>query len=189
MLTPATVLGLVIGFLPLVGRRVLARRARARYSGLLLLRQLFVQFTVAMALIGVVVLVVRDGFDQSTSGPVSAGVVVAAGIALVVGAEWVASRPLVCDDDQHLVASYTTRFFLRVAFAESAALVGFVAFFVAGRWWLYPLGAVLTVAEFTRLAPTARNIAADQRRLEHASCPRDLLTVLMNSPSSGTPKE
>ena len=182
VLTPSTALGLVAGLVPLVGRRILARRIRHRFSSLLFLRQLFVQFAVAIALIGVVVLLLAGDFDDSSGLPVAVGLVVAAGIAFVAGAEWAGSRPLVCEDDQALVGSYTTRFFLRVAFGESAALVGFVAVLVTGRSWLYLLGAAFTVAEFVRLAPTASNIAADQRRLDDADCPRDLLTVLAVGP-------
>jgi hypothetical protein len=70
--------------------------------------------------------------------------------------------PLDCTDPGALLATYWTRFFLRIAFADAAALVGFV---LADSWWLYPLGAAFAFVGFVRLAPTERNLQRDQEAL------------------------
>jgi len=74
-------------------------------------------------------------------------------------------RPLDCSDDPSLAASYRTRFFLRLAFSETIALLGFVGFILTGRWWVYPVGAVFTAVGYARLAPSASNLSRDQDHL------------------------
>lgn len=50
------------------------------------------------------------------------------------------NRRLYCSSDEALVCSYRIRFFLRVVFAQSAALVGFALSIAPGLWWVYLLG-------------------------------------------------
>jgi hypothetical protein len=95
-------------------------------------------------------------------------------------------RPLVCTDDVALAGSYRTRFFVRVAFAETAALFGFVGFFIASVWWVYPAGAAITLIGFARAAPTRAKLRRDQERLNEQSCFRSLVTALCGPPNSGT---
>jgi len=87
-------------------------------------------------------------------------------------------RPLICGDDQSLAASYRTRFFLRIAFAGVAALLGFVGFFLTYAWWTYPIGVVITAVGFHRAAPTAVHLAADQDQFSAHGCGRSLLRSL-----------
>lgn len=75
--------------------------------------------------------------------------------------------------------SATRRLF--TAFANAAALVGFVGFFLADTWWLYPLGAAFAVVGFVRLAPTQSNIQRDQEALNLSGCGQSLIQVLTST--------
>ncbi len=125
-----------------------------------------------------------------TARPVS---VVAVAVAIMVFGVFsivvprLVERRLDCSDDRLLAGSFRTRFFLRIAFAESAALVGFVGFILSNNGWMYALGAGFAAVGFYRAAPSAANLAEDQRRLTQASCVRSLIAALTSlPPPSGT---
>lgn len=148
-------------------------------SALGVLRQVLVSFGVALVLIGVVVAVLSAG-DQPVDGPSSgivAGVIIGYGVLSVVLPRMI-EPPLDCSSDAALAGAYRTRFFLRVAFADATALLGFVGFFLTGEAWLYPLGAAFTVVGFLRLAPTESNLETEQAELHLAGCARSLRAAL-----------
>lgn len=158
------------------------QRPRPGTNGLALLRQVFVSFSLAVVMIGVVVLFLTAG-DPPENAP-STGLVLAAVAALgFLGfvAPQVVVAPLDCSSDATLVGGYRTRFFLRLAFAESAALVGFVGALLTGAPWPYLVGAAITAVGFARLAPTDANLAAEQDALATAGCPRDLRHALVSA--------
>ena len=76
---------------------------------------------------------------------------------------------------------------LRIAFAESAALFGFVGFFAASVWWVYPAGAAITFAGFARAAPTRARLHRDQDRLNEQGCFRSLIAALAGQPPAPRP--
>jgi hypothetical protein len=149
---------------PVYGRIAIGRRARERPDGLILMRQLFVSFCSAVLLFGIVLAVI--GPTQRAGGPAAGP----AGILLVVGAGSVVvgtrlERPLDGAGDATVLASYRTRFFVRIATSEVAALLGFVGFFTTGVWWVYPVSACITFAGFARAAPSVANLRRDQEQL------------------------
>jgi hypothetical protein len=153
-------------------------------DGLSALRALFVSFSAALVMFGVV-LVVLAATGSLTGGDVSTGT--ASAVVAVVGTAQVTAgavirRPFDCSDDESLAASYRTRFFLRLAFSESAALTGFVASFLAGSVVPYLVGVALAAVGFARLAPTQANLQADQERLATEGCGRSLVAALMTTP-------
>ncbi len=162
---------------PVVGMRLALRQAD---NPLRLLRAIFTSFAMAIGFIGLVVLFLNAGEPTTAEG--GSPIIVAAGVAgfgvSSLLAPRVLARPLDCSSTTALVESFRTRFFLRVAFAESAALVGFVGFFLALQWWMYPLGASFAALGFVRLAPTRRNLHQDQQTLNAAGCEVDLLRAL-----------
>ena len=83
-----------------------------------------------------------------------------------------------CSSDDALVASFRTRFVVRIAIAESAALVGFASFLATGEPWHYPLGAAFTAIGLARVAPTDANLARLEERLRLDGCPVSLVDVL-----------
>jgi hypothetical protein len=153
---------------------------------LVMLRSLFVAFCLGLVLIGVAVMVLGLSGVSSTSA-LPAGVTAA-----VVGAwgaaTWVCprliERPLLCASDDVLAGSYRTRFFLRLAFADSAALVAFVGFVLTGQPWMYLIGLLFAAIGFARLAPTARRLAEDQEHLSTAGCGRSLVAALRQRPDA-----
>jgi hypothetical protein len=171
--------------------RRLRRGGPSGVNGLVVLRLIFVNFLVALALIGAVIaMVVNTGSFHGNRVVAAApvGVVVALlGLASLVAGPML-DRPLDCADDMTLVASYRTRFFLRVARSEAVALLGFAGFVLTGEWWLYPLGVAFAAAGFARLAPTRAHLARDQEKLSAAGCRRPLVPALagLGPPRSGS---
>ena len=139
-----------------------ARRAGDGVDQLVLLRQLFLSFVFALVAFGLVLVFIY-------SGPIAQPVAM---MPLVVGftgvsclvAQRVFSKPLDLTDSARLAGIYRTRFFLRMAFGETPALIGFVGFFLYD-WWLYPLGLAFTAVGFAYAAPSVRSLAADQERI------------------------
>jgi cbb3-type cytochrome oxidase subunit 3 len=158
---------------------------RAQRSGdanvLQLLRLLFTSFAMSLVLIGVVVIALADSEPAEADRPAAS--VVAAGVvaygALSLFAPRLIERPLDCSDETALVSGYRTRLFLRIAFANAAALIGFVGFFLSGAAWMYPLGAIFAVMGYVRLAPSRRNLERDQEELNQQGCGLSLTGLLV----------
>ncbi len=169
---------------PRLGLRRASQGADGQTDGLVVLRQVFLSFCVAIVMFGVVLAFLHAGAEPVPDP--STGVAV---ILLVVGAlgilvEPLVEKPLRCDSDQQLAASYRARFFLRIAFSEAAALFGFVGFFLTYEWWPYPIGAALAVIGFARAAPSRRNLARDEEELIHHQCGRSLVAALRSAPAA-----
>jgi hypothetical protein len=137
-----------------------------------------------MVMIGVVV-VLLSATTKVNSHPVAVVAVVVGiivfGIFSVVVPRLV-ERPLDCSDDRVLAGTYRTRFFLRIAFAEAAALVGFVGFILSNNGWMYALGAGFAAVGYYRAVPSAAHLAEDQRVLSQAACVRSLVASLASLP-------
>src|SRR5205814_6537035 len=133
---------MLLALIPGVGRVFLRRRVDAATNPLVLLRQAFITFCMAIVMFGIVLTFLWPSqSEEPHSAPLALGLLALGVVAAIVG--WVVEQPLVCTDDATLARSYRTRFFLRIAFAESAALFGFVGFFTASVWWVYPAGAAI----------------------------------------------
>lgn len=152
-----------------------ARRGDAGVDQLVVLRQLFLSFVFALALFGVVLAFL---YTEPVAQPVAVMplVVGIVGISCLV-AQRVLRRPLDLTTAPGLASSYRTRFFLRLALGETPALVGFVGFFLYD-WWLYPLGLAFTAVGFAYAAPSVRNLAADQERINAQGSSLRLVAVL-----------
>lgn len=158
-------------------------RKRSDRDGLVLLRGLLLTFSIAIGLIGVVVVVLAASAEPFGSAPAlpAALFLLGAGAVTLVLPPYVV-RPLSCDSDDDLSKCYAQRFLLRIAFAESSALLAFVAFIVTGAGWLYLIGAGFTAIGFVRLAPTATHLAEEQDELNRAGCSRSLVAALRQHP-------
>jgi hypothetical protein len=169
----------LVFLIPIVGRQRRRRQMeRATDDPLVLLRQVFLAICAQLVGFGVVLAVLYPGSAPPHNRP---AILVMGLLAFsVVGVVWSAryTPPLNCDSDDALRGSYRARFFLRVAFAEAAALVGFVGFFLTYDWWPYPAGVAITAFGFRYAAPTRANLRRDQERLADAGCVRSLLRVL-----------
>lgn len=169
-------------FVPWLG---VQRAQKEGVIALAMVRQLFTAFASALLLIGMVVLFLASGSssENAMSSDVAAVGVAGFGVISLIVPRLI-ERPLDCSDPGSLLASYRTRFFLRIAFADAAALVGFVGFFVASAWWLYPLGVAFAFVGFARLAPTQGNLQRDQEALNLSGCGQSLIQVLATSHST-----
>jgi F0F1-type ATP synthase membrane subunit c/vacuolar-type H+-ATPase subunit K len=157
-------------------RFYLRSRQGTAVDGLRSLRAIFLGFAGSLVIYGVVLVIIGGGRATGNARPWAVGLAAygVLDLALVRAVE----RPLDCASDAALAQTYRTRFFMRVAFAQSVALFGFVAVFVVGPVWLYLLGAAFTAVGYARLAPTRANLGADQRRLAEQGCARSLVTAL-----------
>lgn len=155
---------------------------RGDIDGLVVLRQLFVSFCLTIVAVGVVLAVLYPGSEPPADPPTGAVValLLVGALSSVVGPR--VERPLDCEDDAKLAESYRKRFFLRLAFSEVAALLGFVGFFLIYAWWPYVIGAAITALGFRRAAPTSARLAMDQDALAAQGCQRSLISALRQAP-------
>ncbi len=172
---------LILSVLPWVAVMLLRRQTGKARDGLILLRQVFLAFLTAILLFGVVLLALWPAQSTADPSPTLALVLIGLGVSSAVVQRFV-EKPLDCTDDVKLADSYRTRFFRRIAMSEAAALFGFVGFFTASVWWVYPVGAAIALVGFARAAPTRRHLHRDQERLTEQSCFRSLLRALRTAP-------
>jgi F0F1-type ATP synthase membrane subunit c/vacuolar-type H+-ATPase subunit K len=164
--------------------RVTLRRARNPGSdGLFILRQTMVSFSVALVVFGVVLPFTDRHGDSALPWVAILAVMAVASIVLTRLVE----KPLDCTSPTTLGGSYRTRFFVRVAFAESVALFGFVFAFAGGPVWIYYVGAAFALVRFwTAIAPTRVALADDQRLLDARGCGLSLIATLRGAPPATT---
>lgn len=146
------------------------------------LRYIFVSFVWAVVGIGVVVAVLGDLTKEPDFAQRSIAVVVAAGLASLL-AQRLFLRPLDCTSAKTLADTYRQRFFKRLAYSESVALIAFVMDIVWGPWWVYYVGAAFTLVGFANLAPTLRHLQLDQDQLSLTGCELSL-TAALRTPTS-----
>jgi F0F1-type ATP synthase membrane subunit c/vacuolar-type H+-ATPase subunit K len=159
------------------------RRVEQSSDPLVTLRYLIATFAWAILLIGVVVAILGDMTSVVVFSPgLSIAVVVAIGLASLAAQKF-AQPTLDCTSVKALAESYRKRFFLRVALSEAVALLSFVLGIVRGPWWIFYIGAALTLVLFWRLAPTRSNLRRDQDQLELSGCNLSL-TAALRTPSA-----
>ncbi|MDW3220494.1 MAG: hypothetical protein R8F63_17940 [Acidimicrobiales bacterium] len=168
------IVGGILGLVPLVGSG-LVRRSK---NSLLLLRQLWVTFTTALVLVGVVVFVLRSALDGGgIDGRIVAAVVIVVGVATQV----VAPRflPTVAGNTDAEVRRAAARgVFLRIALAESVALMAFVGVIVSGNAGIYVLGFVIGITGMMDAAPTAAWLDRAQQQLRESGSSVDVLSAM-----------
>ncbi|WP_052664561.1 hypothetical protein [Nitriliruptor alkaliphilus] len=155
----------------------------------MVLRQLLIMFWLAIVGLGVVVhFTFRDG-TETTDGSVAWALLAVGGLMSLAGAGVARRRPLACGEPGALAAQYRVTFFIGVAFAEMAALLGFVAAFTISAAWPYYVGLVTSAIAFSLFIPTRSRLAAVDRELQARGCPHSLRAALYASPDdeSGAP--
>jgi F0F1-type ATP synthase membrane subunit c/vacuolar-type H+-ATPase subunit K len=154
---------------------------RAGGDALVMLRSLYLSFLTSLVLYGVVLAFILPfrGTDAARTWLIVIGVLAIFNALLVPRFE----RPLSCDSDVTLVEGYRTRFFLRIAFAESIALFGFVAAFTTNSSWVYFAAVFLSVPGFLRAAPTRAALNRDQDELTARGCGRSLVSAFRQRPA------
>ena len=155
------------------------RRATRESNGLVALRTMWVTFLSGIVLIGIVVLALWPSLRQG--GPdarVVAGIVVAIALVTHLAARLVPQ--ISGHDDADVRASAQRRFLLRVALAESSALIGFVSFIITENPAVYFVGAVAAVAALLQVCPSSAWLEREQRQLRAAGSSVNLLAALLS---------
>jgi hypothetical protein len=173
-LSPRMLLLLVPGYLRLATH---LRPSAKSPDGLTMLRQVWLSFTLAVILFGVVVLFIVPATEAQPAGGWVAALAVVTVFCLTADAR-LARRPIDCRDLSALAQSYRSRFFLRTALSQMIVLIAFVATFVVGQWWICWLYLPFTLYGFGRNAPTPGRVRAEQDQLRLTGCQRSLVRAL-----------
>jgi hypothetical protein len=121
-------------------------------------------------------------WDRGDDG-VAPLVVGAITVASIVSARAAAHRPLLSRSSQELAGSYRTRMFVGIGLADIAVLGAVsLSFVLSNSLWLIAVGAVATEMGLWLVAPSRRNLAADQERLRQAGSSLDLVAALNTPP-------
>jgi hypothetical protein len=129
-------------------------------------------------LIGVVVVVLGDVDPEQPDRPALAvPIVVGVGV-ICLALQRILPRPLDCSTPATLAATYRTRFFLRIAFAEACSLIAFAVYISIGPGWVYAVGLAFTLFGFAFAAPTVARVRADQDALSLSGCTLSLVAAL-----------
>jgi hypothetical protein len=116
---------------------------------------------------------------SSDTVPNTAAVVATVVVAAVVMAVFrLIEHPLSCASEAMLADSYRRHFFLRMASANSAILLMFVAGVYSGASWTILFAAVFALIGYTRAIPSVKAIAREDEALAERGCRWSLLRAL-----------
>ena len=143
-----------------------------------LIRRVYAFFGVALlALTAVALAIVDFGAVDSLTEPVALTVPVAAAIGVAV-VSLLGRKQLVASTDEQARANYMVLFVLRVAFAETPALLGVVASFVLDASIAALWGLALAAVPYVLAAPSDRDLDHRQDQLRAAGSSVDLRAAL-----------
>ena len=153
---------------------------RTRRDPITSIRIVYLTFVVALVLYGYVLLFITPFRSEHDGLGWTIGIGALAAVNLVVVRR--VERPLSCESDTALAAGYRNRMFVRYAFAESTALLGFVAAFTIQGNWIYFFGALCSLPGFMRAAPSPAALIREQDELTARGCDRSLVAALRRTP-------
>jgi hypothetical protein len=160
------------------------RRVGRSGQVLVVLRGAFLSFAFALVMFGVVLVLIGNLGEALIDPTAAAGGVLAYGLVTYVVAGRIKAR-LPCGSIGELVGAYRTRFFLRIAFADAAALIGFVLTFQSGSLLPYAAGLIPAALGFIRVAPTRGNLQREQDAMRADGCPFGLYDLLCETTLGG----
>lgn len=146
------------------------------------LRQIFLGFVGALVVIGALLLVLVEVPGDLDEGPMLWLLLLVGTVTAVAGSDAARRRPIVCTEPARLARQVTAMTFLALATANTAALTGFVAAFLADAFWPYLIGLVPTAFGLARTAPTRARVHELDRRLDLVGCDRSASEVLYALP-------
>ncbi|MEO5723629.1 MAG: hypothetical protein ABIQ39_01515 [Ilumatobacteraceae bacterium] len=152
------------------------RRSVSGTHELITIRSLFVGYCLALTAVGGVRAVLGD-FDKPQHTQLAVVTSVVIGLALVVFQHLLPLR-LNCSSAAALRATYRSRFFLRAAIVNIAAIIAFVVSLQLGAWWTYFVGFGCALVGLADLAPTKHRVVAEQDRLVREGCSLSLIAAL-----------
>ena len=150
-------------------------------DGLASLRLVLLTFVSSDVLFGYVLFVITMNGTQGDPGLwpwLAAGV----GLAALICVQWALHRKLEVSSPAACAASYRTNWFMGVAFANIAALFGFVGAFVTQLLWIYGIGLAFALVGFAMVAPTDAAIQRKDDQLAAMGVPYSLRDALRGAP-------
>lgn len=148
-------------------------------------RAVFLSFVIALVMFLVVLMFILP-LSSGEDAPTGVYLLLAAGPISVAFVPWARRRLLgSCGTRTELAGHYATSLFLGIAFAELAALLGFVAAFLAEAVWPYVIGMLVSFAGFGLIAPTAARIRRLDENLSSRGCTESLRAALYTSNGAG----
>lgn len=166
---------LPVMLIPVLGMK----RVQRHGSGLFVMRIIWIAFCNALTFIWVPVVLIRanGGIDAAFSTTPVLVVTATIGVfAQLVGFRYSPSYDF--SAPALFATSFQRAFFIRLAFAEVAGLVGFVGFVLSGSVLPYAVGYVLSLAGMIDAAPKASRFAAAQYEADSAGARIDVVGVL-----------
>lgn len=146
-------------------------------SGLQATRLLWLVFVNAIVLLWVPVLALGATDGAPVSVGVGVGVTVAVGVGLLVASLRFAPS-IDGSSETELARSFQRLTLIRIAFAEAAAIVGFICFLLTGSWVVYGTGFVIALVGMWLAAPRRPVLASLQDDLHTSGSELHLIRVL-----------
>ena len=162
--------------------RAMVPYVQLRYFGrggeesLTILRSAYISFPISLFLFCLVLLGILPLGINKVSVLWALGIGVLALVLYVV--EPRLEPPLACASDRTLAGGFRSRVFLRIGFANSAALCGFTAAFITNSSFVYFVGLLVSIPALLRAAPTRAALAREQAELTARGCQRSLVAAL-----------
>lgn len=147
---------------------------------IIVIRAVFIAVIAELLLVVSVTLGIVNHRSGNFAPEIAAGIIVVAGIYGVLATQFIVSRrKLEAVPAEQLGSAYQQLFFLRIAFADATALVGFVFAFIAGTQWEVLVGLPFAAVMLAQAAPTARRIANDDFERTRLGGQGNLLNALI----------
>ncbi|HSM01790.1 MAG TPA: hypothetical protein VK960_05010 [Acidimicrobiia bacterium] len=142
------------------------------------LRAIYLAFVAALGVFVLIRLLIGDSDGDMQPGTAWAVLVIIAGLETALVAMH-RTRPLIGDEPEEFAAAYRTSVILRLAYAESIALTGFVLSFLTGEPVSFYGAIALSLPAYLLAAPTAGDIARHQERVAETGVGVDLMAALL----------
>ena len=150
-------------------------------DGLKILRVIFLAMAGShLVLLTVLPSVLPEG--EEPVSPLFLWLVLFSGLYSVGGAVWAKSRRLDTTSPESLAGSYRADFFLGIAMAQSAGLIGYALSFVVEASWPYLVGLVFTLIGLILTAPTRGSLNRRQQQITAQGSALSLVESLRGAP-------
>jgi hypothetical protein len=139
----------------------------------------FIVVVLALAIV-VAVLTVTGSAARGLEVPLTAVIVTLVGAAFSAAGRLAKRRPLACGSRVAVLKSYRRRL-VRCAFlAEGPAAAGLAGFFVTDNIAVFMIGAGFAAIGFMQIAPSRRNLEAEEHDFARRGCHQSLVGALLD---------
>jgi hypothetical protein len=128
----------------------------------------------------VVVFTVTGTAARGLEVPLTAVVVTLVGVAFSVAGRLVRQRSRACGSRVEVLRSYRARLVGCAFLAEGSAAAGLVAFLLTDHVAVFMIGAAFAVIGFVPIAPTRRNLEAEEHEFARRGCRQSLVGALLD---------